>query len=179
VAKKVKAKSCPVCSKPFIPFNSLQVVCGYVCAIKYNDKKEIDKRIKQYKSNVQSLSDLESIAKKVFQTWVRRRDELLPCISCGRTESPQFDGGHFYSAEQYSGLIFNEINVNKQCCYCNRDLYGNPLEYRKGLIERYGELAVEGLDELSNEKRQYKFTKDELKEITTKYRLKIKNRDFK
>jgi predicted Zn-dependent peptidase len=171
---KIKTRKCKVCERDFTPMNSLQQVCNYICALKFNDKKEIEKRIKQMKSDVQSVQDVEKIARTVFQQWIRKRDEKLPCISCGKTETKQWDAGHFYSAEQFSGLIFNEMNCNKQCCYCNRNLYGNQLEYRKGMIAKYGSLAVEGLEELSINARVHKFTKDELKAIAQKYKQKLK-----
>lgn len=172
--KQVKKRKCKVCNAEFLPTNTIQPVCNYLCALKFNEKKEVEKRIKQMKVEVQSLADLEKIARTVFQQWIRKRDANLPCISCGKTETQQWDAGHFYSAEQFSGLIFHEMNVNKQCCYCNRNLYGNQLEYRKGMINRYGALAVEGLEEISNDARVYKYTKEELKAIAQKYKLKLK-----
>ena len=55
---------------------------------------------------------------------------------------------------------------------------GNLLQYRKGLINRYGIDFVENLDKLSNELRNYKYTKQELIDIKKKYDNKIKNNDF-
>lgn len=133
---------------------------------------------KELKEAVKTLSDYESEAKKSFQLWVRRRDRGKPCISCNKfTNDPA--GGHFYAAGIYSGLMFNPDNCHLQCnVYCNRALSGNLLEYRKGLINRYGIAFVENLDNISNEKRNYKYTKEELIEIKKKYDLKIKNNDF-
>lgn len=172
--RKIKLKKCKQCGKEFKQNNSLHVICSSPCYFKWADKTEVEKRVKQFKANVQKLSDIEAIAKTVFQKWVRKRDEHLPCISCGK-ESAKWDGGHFKKAEIYSGVIFNEMNVNKQCSHCNQWLNGNEGAYRIGLVERYGSLAVEGLEELANETRQYKFTKSELEEIISKYRLKLKN----
>jgi hypothetical protein len=167
---KSKLYKCKQCSKEFKQNNSLHVICSYTCYAQWTNKKEIEKRLKEYKINVVKLSDLESLAKIQFQKWVRKRDENLPCISCGTSKTNQWDGSHYLSAEQYSGVIFNEMNVNKACCYCNRNLYGNPIEYRKGMIKKYGLFAVEGLEELANETRHYKFTKDELIEIAKNYK---------
>ena len=165
-----KPKLCKQCGREFKQNNSLHVVCSSPCYFKWASKKEVDKRVKEMRSNVQTLSDLEKIAKKVFQAWVRKRDENEPCLSCGKTEAGQWDGSHFFKAELFSGVIFNELNVNKCCSYCNQWMDGNLINYRKGLIEKYGELAVEGLEELANETRQYKYTKEELKEIIKKYK---------
>ena len=172
---KRKPKKCKVCAKEFYPFNSLQQVCDYKCALIFNSPKEIDKRYKQIKEDAQPIQFYEDTAKSVFQLFIRLRDENLPCISCGTTESKQWDGGHYFKAELYSGLIFNEINCNKQCCYCNRNLHANLIGYRKGLVKKYGEYAIQALEETADEKRVYKFTKFELLEIKKHYQQKIKN----
>ena len=103
------------------------------------------------------------------------RDAKLPCISCGKLNATDWAGGHFYSAGMYSGLMFDERNCHKQCnSHCNKFLSGNLLEYRKGLIERYGPDFVNQLDQISNEKRNYKYTKEELIAKKLQYEIKIK-----
>jgi len=130
---------------------------------------------KVLKEKVKTLSDYEAEAKKSFQKWVRLRDENLPCISCGTTKDVEYAGGHYFKAEIYSGLIFDERNCNKQCnAYCNKYRDGAQAEYRIGLAERYGKDFVEQLEADSIIKRQYKFSKSELIEIKQKYDLKIK-----
>jgi hypothetical protein len=174
-----KQKKCKQCGKLYSPiYSSIQPVCSYICALKFNEKKEIDKRVKEFKVESQKLSEVESIARRIFQQWVRLRDAKLPCISCGRTESPQWDGSHYLSAELYSGMIFNEMNCNKACVYCNRIHYGALVGYRKGMIEKYGQLAVEGLEELGEANRVHKYERQELREIAQKYKLKIKNKEY-
>ncbi len=128
--------------------------------------------------NVKTLSQYEAEAKKSFQLWIRKRDADKNCISCDKkTNDPA--GGHFYSAGTYSGLMFNPLNCHLQCnTACNKYLSGNLLEYRKGLIKRYGNEFVENLDNLSVELRNYKYTKQELIDIKKKYDLKIKNNEF-
>ena len=43
----MKKKKCKNCGKEFEPRNSLQPVCNYVCALAYNDKKQVEKRFKE------------------------------------------------------------------------------------------------------------------------------------
>ena len=129
-------------------------------------------------SNITKLSVYEGLARTVFQQWIRKRDEHLACISCGTFTTEQWDGSHYLSAEQYSGVIFNDLNVHKACCYCNRNLHGNPIAYRKGLVLKIGEDKVNELEVLANQTRQYKWDRQELIDITAKYKLKIKNGDF-
>lgn len=181
VPKQRKTKICGYseCKKPFVPQRDMQPVCSVSCAIKYNEEKEIAKRLREYESNVTKLSVYEGLARTVFQTWIRLRDKHLPCISCGTFTTNQWDSGHFKKAELFSGVIFNPLNVNKQCCYCNGPkMHGNLLEYRKGLVLKIGEDKVNELEVLADQTRQYKFTRDELAEITTKYKKKIKDGDF-
>jgi len=120
------------------------------------------------------LSEHEAEAKKSFQKWVRLRDAEFNCISCNCNDKDLWDGGHYFKAELFSGLIFNEMNCHKQCRKCNRFLNGNELQYRFGLIERYGIDFVTELENISAENRVYKYTKSELIEIKKKYDLKIK-----
>jgi hypothetical protein len=171
--KQPKAKVCKQCGEKFKPMNSLQNVCSPKCAIAFNSKKEIDKRVKVFRKETQSLSDLRAIARAAFQTWIRMRDQFKPCISCDKREA-KWDGGHYMKAETYTGLIFNEDNCHKQCSYCNCQLDGNLIEYRKNLIKRIGQVRVDELEARADLSRIYKFSKQELIEIAQEYKMKIK-----
>jgi hypothetical protein len=162
-----KQKKCKVCGEPFTPKNSIQPICSYICYTTYISKKEINKRIKEAKKNLQTLSDYEGVAKKVFQKWIRKRDDGKGCISCG---APISDGGHYYPAGQYSGLIFDEMNVHGQCRQCNHFRSGNLIEYRIGLIMRYGNEYVNELESKAKNGRDRKYTREELTEIINKYK---------
>lgn len=118
---------------------------------------------------LKTLSEYEKEAKVFFQHWIRLRDAAQNCISCGTAQTELWDGGHFKKAELYSGTIFNENNCHKQCRKCNRFLGGNELNYREGLINRYGIDYVLEIEKTANELRQYKYTKQELIEIRNKY----------
>lgn len=173
-------KTCKYCKEKFTPIQNLQYLClpPKECSWKYialmRDKK-IKKDNANWKKNekekVKKLSVYEAEARKVFQAWVRKRDELLPCISCGKT-SDRYDGGHYFDAGVYSGLIFNEWNVNKQCSYfCNKMNHGNKPNYRIGLVKKIGLENVMWLEENKDRLRNYKYTKDELIEIKERYLL--------
>ena len=129
----------------------------------WKGKKEV------LREQTKSLSEYEKEAKKSFQQWIRIRDKELPCISCGTRKAKEWHGSHYFDANKYSGLIFNERNVHKSCNHCNVFLHGNLLEYRKGLIERYGEAFVSELESISDANRVYKYSKTELIEIKNKY----------
>ena len=131
------------------------------------------------RQKLKTLSQYEAEAKKSFQKYVRLRDKDLPCISCNEMVKDLWDGGHYFKAEIFSGLIFNEKNCHKQCRKCNRFLGGNELQYRKGLLARFGWEYVAKLENIADENRVYKYTKDELIEIKKKYDGKIKELEGK
>jgi hypothetical protein len=163
---------CGSCLSDFL-FNS---DAGKVVFNKINLKVKSD-TAKVFKNNLReklkTLGEYKADARKSFQKWIRLRDKDKPCISCGNNADLE-DGGHFYKAEVYSGLIFNENNCHKQCRKCNRFMNGNELNYRKGLIVRYGIDYVTNLDNICNINRVYKYTKEELIAKKLQYDIKIK-----
>ena len=124
---------------------------------------------KEIRESLKSISRLISEARIPFQKWIRLRDANEPCISCGTTTAKIWHAGHYLKAELFTGIVFNQINVNKQCERCNTFLNGNESSYRIGLVKKYGEKIVKELEESSNFLRQYKFTREEIKKIKTKY----------
>jgi len=170
---------CKVCKKEFTQFNSTISVCGYQCAIewgKLHPKKTSIKRVNseiksEAKNKLKTQAQLRNPIKLYFQKWVRMRDIKEPCISCGTTKA-KWDGGHYLKAEIYSGVIFDERNVNKQCSYCNQYLDGNTAAYRQGLIKKIGLDEVIALEDLANETRTKKWTIEELQTIKNKYKIK-------
>lgn len=166
-------KPCKVCSKPFNQFKTTGVVCSVKCAIRYG-KSELRAQKKETRDNVIKYSKLMSEAKSSFQSWVRKRDENNPCISCGKLRAEQWDGGHYFKAEVYRGVIFHEDNVHKQCSHCNRWLDGNLISYRSNLIYKIGLIEVEELEKEADETRQKKWSRGELIELRDKYKRLIK-----
>jgi hypothetical protein len=121
------------------------------------------------KSDVKILKEL---AQKLFNQYIRMRDKDLPCISCGTTNDIQYHASHFKPAGGYSYLRFDESNVHKGCVRCNTYLSGNLVPYRVALIEKIGIEEVERLEQPNQCKT---WTKEELDEIITTYRKKIKD----
>lgn len=177
-----RKKKCKNCKEPFTPtFSTVQMVCSPKCAIEYSKELEEKKAAKKWraekkelKEKLKTLTDLEDEAKEVFQKFVRLRDQDKNCVSCDTPYSDIWDGGHFYKAEIYSGLIFDERNCHKQCRKCNRFLGGNENNYRLGLIKRFSESFVLQLDADAIQKRNHKFSRHELIEIKKKYLKKIR-----
>jgi hypothetical protein len=164
---------CASCLSDFL-FNS---DAGKVVFNKINLKVKSDKD-KAFKSDLRAklktIGEYKAEARKSFQKWIRLRDNDKPCISCNSSTADTYDGGHFYKAEVYSGLIFNENNCHKQCRKCNRFMNGNELNFRKGLVARYGIDYVTNLDNICDINRVKKYTKEELIAKKLQYDIKIK-----
>jgi hypothetical protein len=83
----------------------------------------------------------------IFNKYIRERDALKPCITCGNSKTYiQYHAGHYLSVGARPEHRFNPVNCHKQCARCNNWLSGNVANYRIALIERYGLTAVENLE---------------------------------
>ena len=114
------------------------------------------------------LPKLLEQTQKVFNAYVRKRDEGLPCISCGSNLANQ--AGHYFPVKGFSSLRFNEWNVNLQCASCNMYKHGNQAMYRIGLVQRIGEQKVIDLERQAVNNRIKKWTRPELYELINTYK---------
>jgi hypothetical protein len=99
----------------------------------------------------EKLSTVKKKAWAAFSEYVRTRDCLRTtgcasfglCITCGkRNHFKLLQAGHFI-AGRHNAVLFSEKGVHAQCYNCNINLKGATLEYRRKIIEMYGE----GFDE--------------------------------
>lgn len=164
-------KHCSQCEKPFTPQRMGQVVCSPRCAIKSVREEQAAKRAeeKTKRDALQTLPQLKKRAQTAFNAFIRARDKGKPCISCGKPlgDTPNsYDCGHYRSVGSAPHMRFVEDNANGQCKHCNRYLAGNHVEYRKGMVERYGERTVELIE---RDQAVRKYTKEGLIEIARHY----------
>lgn len=139
-------------------------------------RREFEKVKKEHKNRTRITEVLESV-RSVFHEYVRTRDEGKPCISCGTPWKSDFDAGHFYKAELFSSLRFNQYNVHGQCIHCNRRLEGNLNMYEINLPNRIGTEEFEKLKKLARDDKKnygFKWDREELKKIRAYYRTKMK-----
>ena len=115
-----------------------------------------------------SLAALQKQAQKVFNAWIRERDQNKGCISCGAEVT---QAGHYYSQGHHSALRFNEVNTNGQCTRCNCFLHGNLINYRHGLFKRYELVDLVLLDSVGTRSPVKKWSRLELELIIKKYKL--------
>jgi hypothetical protein len=177
---------CKACNTTFIPkyFNQKFCVDNDECLKAFSDyakitkekteRKEWTERKSKLKKQLLTVQDYLKIAQQVFNAYIRKRDQGKNCISCGKViKDGNCDAGHLWSAGGHSNIRFNELNVNSQCSRpCNKDLSGDPNNYRIGFIQKYGKEKLEYLDSIAHAEKKYNI--DELKELIKIYKEKLK-----
>lgn len=111
------------------------------------DRAETKKRLRE----LRPIREFVAEAQAEFNSWVRARDEGLPCISCGDLHPPAlgpggaWDAGHFLSRGAHPEKRFMEDNVHRQCKVCNGGSAKNPAkaltvsqQYAAELLRRIG-----------------------------------------
>ena len=132
-------------------------------------QKERAEKKRKFKANDKTLRKRE--AQKAFNAYIRKRDEKEPCISCQRHHDGQYHAGHYKTTGANPELRFNEDNCHKKCAPCNNHLSGNIANYRINLINKIGQDRV---DALESKHDQVKYSCEDLKEIETRYKQKLK-----
>lgn len=166
---------CRICRTVYEKWSMTQKTCPKVeCAIALVQKdkeKKARKELRERREAIRSRAEWLKLAQAEFNKFIRKRDEHLPCISCGRNHQGQWHAGHYLSTGAHPELRFNENNCHRQCQPCNTHLSGNVLNYRHALKEKIG---TDELLKLEGPHDPKKWTIDELKEIITLYRKKTK-----
>ena len=172
----MKNKKCKYCKSLFTPYTTLQKNCfDPNCVtewIQETKQKTCQKKKAKLKLDLMTIQDYIKLAQQVFNKFIRLRDAGENCISCNKKPLKE-NAGHFYNANNHWNVRFNEDNVHLQCEYCNTYLHGNLIEYRENLINKIGFYKFSILKHESNKTR--KFTTEELKEIISIYKGKIKS----
>jgi hypothetical protein len=172
-----KQKTCRSCKDKYTPTQFAQVVCGWKCAIEYDKQKKAKKEKKEHAKGKKAfrLSDAP-LQKKLTQAHINKAAKLrdlgkgFGCISCGKHGGATF-GGHYLSVGANPAMRFNFKNIHLQCFSCNGPLSSNAINYRLGLVERYGAKFVEDLE---SDKDPRKFSNDEVILIGKYYKGMIK-----
>lgn len=181
--KQSEFKRCINCDDKFYPSKPNQTVCGWKCAIQLANaktKKAILKQAREDKKRLKKKWDLttktewENKLQKVFNKYIRIRDHLRGCISCGESlEGTKYDAGHFWEKKRYPFLRFHESNCFGQCVQCNKHRGSNAHEYRLRITQRITPDQLQWLDDHRND--DYVLTIDEIKEKIDYYKRKIKD----
>lgn len=143
--------------------------------IRSNDLKELNK-YKEQRKEENTVKSLLLQVRTYCHKYIRLRDKGKPCISCGCAYKDNFHAGHYYKAELYSSLKFNEFNINGQCVKCNIRLEGNLNGYSLNLPNRITESQFNKLNKSAELDKHSvnKWDAESLKLLRDYYRNKIK-----
>ena len=174
----LKLKACQQCKREFMPARPLQRVCSAICASRKvkADKKAERITTRARKAAIKTIPQLTKEAQREFNRYIRLRDANQGCICCGQplgagSIGGGYDAGHYRSVGSAPHLRFDERNVHAQRKRCNRYGAGRAVEYRAGLITRYGLEFVESIEADQTPKHH---TREELIAIRDEYRRKAK-----
>lgn len=176
--KQPKQKKCKNCKQLFTPIRStLEKYCKESECVRVWVAEEKEKQWKKTKQDFNE-SDIKywiKKAKEACHAYIRLRDKDKGCISCGKPlVNGNTDAGHLWSSHSSSYIRYHEFNINGQCSRpCNKDLSGDPNNYRINFVKRYSKELLEELDSIAHLEKRY--TIEDLKEITEIYKAKIKN----
>lgn len=187
--KAIKKRKCKECRNPFQPYGTV-VVCSFDCAVAYGKKtaakaaakrdKEQAKRNKERRAKERQqkaefrLKDtkwLKAKAQEYCNKYVRLRDDLFGCISCGTRADIKYDAGHFIPAGRCIPLRYNELNIHKQCTRCNTHMSGNLTAYEAALRIKLGDKVVEWL---KGPHEPIRYRAEDYLRIIDEYKAKIK-----
>lgn len=126
------------------------------------------------KKKKKSLPKLKAELQILVNTYVRKRDAGLPCISCGQFRS-DIQAGHFYSVKGYDGLRFDLDNIAAECSGCNCFDESHLIAYADNLLERIGQERYLALKERAAEYKRNgcKWSRSELEEMIFRYKMLI------
>ncbi len=120
-------------------------------------------RIDPKKKKKPTISSVKKKAWDLFSKYIRVRDCLKTtgcasfglCVTCGkRYHFKLLQAGHFIPG-RHNANLFSERGTHAQCYNCNINLRGNTLEYRRKIIQMYGEGADLQLEEEDRQIKQY------------------------
>lgn len=173
-----KKKICVECGKERFIFSKGR--CEYCAKKEYMSNSKASsktKRKKRRKKKLQKLSNLKKDARYWFQRYIRYKEVLgndkdtFCAYGCGTilTDPKKCDAGHYLKAELYPEAIFDEDNVYPVCKGCN--IRDPILEYRRNLIEKFGEDWVNDHEEkYMTDRSNYKWDRGFLEEMKEKYK---------
>lgn len=178
---KVRLRKCKFCGVTFTPtYSTMQAVCSHRCSIEYSktvqkakDNREWQREKKERKKALLSHSEWLNLFQKVFNTYIRARDNGKPCISCG-CQVENGHASHMLSVGSHPNLRFNEDNVHLSCIECNLHKHGNLVEYSLRLPERIGKERFEKLVS-DSKKTVLKLSIPEIEEKIKEYKEKTKS----
>lgn len=173
---KRRTRKCAICRESFEPRSMTHKTCMAECAaalVERNKELTVKRERQQGLAKLKRRADWMREAQAALNKWIREvRDAGKPCISCGHKDHGQkFDAGHYITRGSRPNLALEELNLARQCHWCNVHLSGNQILFRRGLVERIGLAAVEALEADTTPR---KYTVEQLQAIKADYMARLK-----
>jgi hypothetical protein len=190
---KVAKRTCKNrdCRKRFVQERPRQIACCPECALAVAaamSAKQAEARAraakrkeraedKERKEALMTLPELLKWSQKFVNRWVVHvRDKDKPCFSCGEYREV-YDAGHYISVGAgRASKRFVEMNIHRQCIPCNQHKHSNHDEYRRAMVEEYGEESVRHLE---SEWPAWHPTREEARAIGDEYRKRLRDAGVK
>lgn len=121
------------------------------CVKKKAKEKEAKKKEKAKEKRIKHRERPAALKKKLdvlFSKYVRLRDYLKPCVTCGKPWEPNFQCGHVFSRRHLS-TRWDDQNANAQCPGCNMFEGGRQYEHALATDKIWGVGTAAALHELS------------------------------
>jgi len=123
-----------------------------------------------------SYRELEKALDRAYSEYIRLNSSdkmgCCVCITCGSVHFwTDIDCGHFITRAK-KPTRFDEMNTHTQCKKCNRFRSGEPIIYRRRLIQLYGEKDVAAMEEKAY--RGGSYCSYQLRQMIIEYREKVK-----
>uniref|UniRef100_A0A6M3K491 Putative lambda recombination protein n=1 Tax=viral metagenome TaxID=1070528 RepID=A0A6M3K491_9ZZZZ len=141
--------------------------------------KDKGKGILPRKVKQPSKSTIKRRAWDAFSKFIRTRDCIKTtgcpdwglCITCSRRYHIKLlQAGHFIPG-RHNANLFSEKGTHAQCYNCNINLRGATLEYRRKIIEMYGDGYDEVLEQEAREIKKYSV--EDLTNIEKHYKIEV------
>lgn len=118
------------------------------------------------------VKKLDILCRKILLIRDLKYGQFFRCISCQRL-LPIEEGqvGHFVS-RRYESRRWDLRNIHLQCASCNKWHSGNLIEYRKSLIDLYGEKEVRAIE--SNYQQSPHYSAFDLEQMVKEYQKILK-----
>jgi 5-methylcytosine-specific restriction endonuclease McrA len=94
------------------------------------------------KERKQLVKKLDALCRKILLIRDQLPGQMFRCISCRRLLPLNVAQVGHYISRRYESVRWDLKNINLQCASCNKWQSGNPIEYRKALVEMHGEKEV-------------------------------------
>ena len=123
------------------------------------------------KKKTKSLPSLKKTLQLLVNSYVRKRDAGLPCISCGEFK-PDMQAGHFYAVKGYDGLRFDLDNIHRECQSCNCFNESHLINYADNIFDKLGKERYMALKQQAADYKMngYKWSRNELEEMIARFK---------